>query len=270
VPLEASSPCPLALKKPFTHAILGQMLTIQNLNAQYGPIPVLKNCSLHIERGEIVTLIGANGAGKSTLLATISGLLRPTRGRIVFEDKEIQGLSPSKIVSLGISHVPEGREVFSPLSVRENLELGAYTRRGKEHRRQVAEDMEYVFKLFPRLKERMNQPAGTLSGGEQQMLAIGRAFMSRPKLLLLDEPSLGLAPKLVEIILKTIQDLNAQGLTILLVEQNARKALEIAHRGYVIETGKIVLQGSSSELREDPEVKRAYLGKDYKEVSERT
>ena len=246
------------------------MLSIQNLNAQYGPIPVLKNCSLHIDQGEIVTLIGANGAGKSTLLATISGLLRPTGGNILFEGKDLGGLSPSKIVSMGISHVPEGREVFGPLTVRENLELGAYSRRGKSKRPQVQEDMERVLDLFPRLCERLDQPAGTLSGGEQQMLAIGRAFMSRPKLLLLDEPSLGLAPKLVNTILKTIQELNSQGLTILLVEQNARKALEIAHRGYVMETGRIVLQGSSEELREDPEVKRAYLGKDFKDVSERT
>ena len=246
------------------------MLSIQNLNAQYGPIPVLKNCSLHIDQGEIVTLIGANGAGKSTLLATISGLLRPTSGNILFEGKDLAGLSPSKIVSMGISHVPEGREVFGPLTVRENLELGAYSRRGKSKDPQVQEDMERVLDLFPRLCERLDQPAGTLSGGEQQMLAIGRAFMSRPKLLLLDEPSLGLAPKLVNTILKTIQELNSQGLTILLVEQNARKALEIAHRGYVMETGHIVLQGSSEELREDPEVKRAYLGKDFKDVSERT
>ena len=260
----------ITLKKRCNHANLSKMLTIQNLNAQYGPIPVLKNCSIHIDEGEIVTLIGANGAGKSTLLATISGLLRPAGGKIVFEGKAIGGLSPSKIVALGISHVPEGREVFSPLTVRENLELGAYLRRGKKARQQVLDDMERVFELFPRLRERLNQPAGTLSGGEQQMLAIGRAFMARPKLLLLDEPSLGLAPKLVSIILRTIQELNSQGMTILLVEQNARKALEIAHRGYVIETGRIVLQGTSDELKEDPEVKRAYLGKDFKDVSERT
>ncbi|OCC14451.1 Branched-chain amino acid transport ATP-binding protein LivF [Dissulfuribacter thermophilus] len=245
------------------------MLSIQNLHAQYGPIPILKNCSLHIERGEIVTLIGANGAGKSTLLSTISGLLRPSSGSIQLEGSEIGGLSPSKIVSLGICQVPEGREIFSPLTVKENLELGAFLRRGKDQKKKVQEDMDYVLQLFPRLKERFTQPAGTLSGGEQQMLAIGRAIMARPKLLLLDEPSLGLAPKLVNVILETIKELNKEGLTILLVEQNARKALEIAHRGYVIETGRIVLQGTSSELKEDPEVKRAYLGKDYKEISER-
>ena len=246
------------------------MLNIQNLYAQYGAITVLKNCSLHVDEGEIVTLIGANGAGKTTLLSTISGLIRPSKGNILFRGKDIVGLSPSKIVSCGISQVPEGREIFGPFTVRENLEIGAYLRhRRNRDKAHIKRDMDYVFDLFPRLKERMSQPAGLLSGGEQQMLAIARAFMARPMLLLLDEPSLGLAPMLVNVILETIKELNKEGLTILLVEQNARKALNVAHRGYVLETGRIVLHGTSAELREDPEVKRAYLGKDYKEISER-
>lgn len=246
------------------------MLHIKNLHTRYGPVSVLKNVSIHVDRGEIVSLIGANGAGKTTLLHTISGLIKPVEGSIVFEEKEIQGLSPEKIVGLGISQSPESRQIFSPMSVLENLQLGAFQRYGRKGDKGVIdEDMEKVFTLFPRLKERIGQVAGTLSGGEQQMLAIGRALMARPLLLLLDEPSLGLAPQLVELIMETITALNSQGMTILLVEQNAKKALDVSHRGYVLETGRILLQGKAADLMMDPEVRRAYLGKDYKEISER-
>ena len=246
------------------------MLHIKNLHTRYGPVSVLKNVSIHVDRGEIVSLIGANGAGKTTLLHTISGLIKPVEGSIVFEEKEIQGLSPEKIVGLGISQSPESRQIFSPMSVLENLQLGAFQRYGRKGDKGVIdEDMEKVFTLFPRLKERIGQVAGTLSGGEQQMLAIGRALMARPLLLLLDEPSLVLAPQLVELIMETITALNSQGMTILLVEQNAKKALDVSHRGYVLETGRILLQGKAADLMMDPEVRRAYLGKDYKEISER-
>jgi branched-chain amino acid transport system ATP-binding protein len=244
------------------------MLQLQNINTRYGPISVLKNLSLHIEQGEIVCLIGANGAGKTTLLLTISGLIRPVSGKIVFEGRKINGMAPNRIVRLGIAQSPEGRQLFSPLTVYENLQLGAYARKGAS-KSEIEEDIDQVFTLFPRLKERRNQLAGTLSGGEQQMLAIGRAFMARPRLLLLDEPSLGLAPQLVDAIMETIVDLNRQGLTILLVEQNAKKALSISHRGYVLETGRIILQGPSADLAEDAEIRRAYLGKEYKDLSER-
>ncbi len=244
------------------------MLQLQNINTKYGPISVLKNLSLHIEQGEIVCLIGANGAGKTTLLLTISGLIKPVSGKIVFEGRQIEGMSPNRIVRLGIAQSPEGRQLFSPLTVYENLQLGAYARKGAS-KSEIEEDIEQVFALFPRLKERRNQLAGTLSGGEQQMLAIGRAFMARPRLLLLDEPSLGLAPQLVDAIMDTIVDLNRQGLTILLVEQNAKKALAISHRGYVLETGRIILQGPAADLAEDAEIRRAYLGKEYKDLSER-
>ncbi len=247
------------------------MLTIKNLHTKYGPIPVLKNISLHVKQGEIVALIGTNGAGKTTLLTTISGLIRPVEGEITFNDTPITKKSPAEIVALGLSQVPEGRQIFSPLTVEENLELGAYQRSSsKNGKKAVEEDLGAVYDLFPRLKERRKQVAGTLSGGEQQMLAIGRAFMAKPKMLLLDEPSLGLAPKLVDSIMSTIVALNKeQGLTILIVEQNAKKALSISHRAYVLETGKIVLQGSSEELIEDSEIKRAYLGKDYSTITER-
>ncbi len=246
------------------------MLTIKNLHTRYGPIPVLKNVSLHVKQGEIVALIGTNGAGKTTLLTTISGLLKPVKGSIQFDGVTITKKSPSEIVALGLSQVPEGRQIFTPLTVEENLELGAYQRTSRNDGKAVSKDLEAVYSLFPRLKERRKQVAGTLSGGEQQMLAIGRAFMAKPKMLLLDEPSLGLAPKLVDSIMKTIVSLNQeQGLTILIVEQNARKALAISHRAYVLETGKIVLQGSSEELIEDSEIKRAYLGKDYATITER-
>ena len=245
------------------------MLTVRNLHTKYGPIPILVNVSLHVKEGEIVSLIGANGAGKTTLLLTISGIIRPSSGQILLKNQEIHKLPPAQVVKLGVSQAPEGRQVFAPLTVLENLKLGAYQRFKKDDKEAIEKDLEEVFSLFPRLKERIKQPAGTLSGGEQQMLAIGRAFMARPRLLLLDEPSLGLAPKLVESIMETIVTLNKNGLTILIVEQNARKALEIAHRGYVMETGKIILQGPAEELREDSEVKRAYLGKDYEKVTER-
>ncbi len=244
------------------------MLQITNLDTRYGPIQVLKRVSLHIEDGEIVCLIGANGAGKTTLLQTISALVTPASGSITLNGQDITKADPVRIVKMGICQVPEGRQVFAPMSVRDNLILGAYSR--KKEKSHIELDVEEVFDLFPRLRERSSQMAGTLSGGEQQMLAIGRAMMARPKMLLLDEPSLGLAPRLVDGILATIVELNKRGVTILLVEQNARKALEISHRGYVLETGRIVLQGPASELSQDSEVKRAYLGKDYKEVSERS
>ena len=244
------------------------MLHIKNLNTKYGPIHVLKNVSLHVDQGEIVSIIGANGAGKTTLLVTISGLITPVSGRIVFQGNDINGVSPARIVSRGIAHAPEGRQVFAPLTVMENLRLGAYART-KVSSQEIDDDLDRVLGLFPRLEERKDQLAGTLSGGEQQMLAIGRAMMAKPRLLLLDEPSLGLAPKLVEVIIKTVVDLNREGTTILLVEQNARKALEIAHRAYVLETGRVTLQGPARELAEDSEIRRAYLGKDYKDLSER-
>ncbi len=245
------------------------MLTIRNLYTKYGPVSVLKNISLHVDQGDIVCLIGANGAGKTTLLLTVSGLIRPEKGEILLEGKRLNGLSPEKIVAMGVSHSPEGRQVFAPLTVLENLKLGAYPR-GRAAASEIMEDLEEVFELFPRLKERQGQLAGTLSGGEQQMLAMGRAMMARPRLLLLDEPSLGLAPKLVDVIMETIVTLNSRGMTVLLVEQNASKALEIANRGYVLETGRIILQGPASDLAEDSEVRRAYLGRDYDSVSERT
>ncbi len=244
------------------------MLHVKNLNTRYGPIHVLKNVSLHVNQGEIVSIIGANGAGKTTLLVSISGLITPVSGEIIFEGQRINGISPAKIVSLGIAHAPEGRQVFSPLTVMENLRLGAFARK-KASEQEIEDDIGEVFSLFPRLRERQDQTAGTLSGGEQQMLAIGRAMMAKPRLLMLDEPSLGLAPKLVEVIIKTVVDLNSKGTTILLVEQNARKALEISHRAYVLETGRITIQGPASELAEDSEIRRAYLGKDYRDISER-
>ncbi|MGS0765944.1 ABC transporter ATP-binding protein [Syntrophomonas curvata] len=233
------------------------MLQIKEIDVYYGAIHALKKLSLEVERGSIVTLIGANGAGKTTTLKSISGLLRPKNGGIMFKDKDITKVAPEKIVSLGISQVPEGRRVFSSMSVMENLEMGAYLRRDKKG---VEADMENVFIRFPRLKERRKQLAGTLSGGEQQMLAIGRALMARPQLLLMDEPSMGLAPLLVKEIFSIIKDINERGTTILLVEQNANMALSIADKAYVIETGEIVLKGSAHELMNSPEIKKAYLG----------
>ncbi|MDY0322966.1 MAG: ABC transporter ATP-binding protein [Candidatus Carbobacillus sp.] len=233
------------------------MLSLRSIDVFYGKIHALKGVSLDVQKGEIVTLIGSNGAGKTSLLRTISGLVRPREGEVNYEGATLNRLPAEKIVSLGISHVPEGRRIFANLSVRENLEMGAFLRRDKEG---MQSDMERVFALFPRLKERIRQQAGTLSGGEQQMLAIGRALMARPKLLLLDEPSMGLAPVLVQMIFEIIQEINAQGTTILLVEQNAYMALNIAHRAYVIETGRIVLSGLAAELKASEEVQKAYLG----------
>jgi branched-chain amino acid transport system ATP-binding protein len=233
------------------------MLKIEDINVYYGNIHALKGVSLDINEGEIVTLIGANGAGKSTLLKTISGLLKPKNGNILFEGQSISGKVAQSIVKQGLSHVPEGRRVFANMSVEENLELGAYLRKDKQG---IKEDFEKVYNLFPRLLERRKQLFGTLSGGEQQMLAMGRALMARPKLLLLDEPSMGLAPLLVKTIFRIIEEINQSGTTILLVEQNANMALSIADRAYVIETGKIVISGSSEELNQSDQIRMAYLG----------
>lgn len=233
------------------------MLKVSNIDVYYGAIHALKSLSIDVEPGNIITLIGANGAGKTTTLKTISGLLRPKNGSITFKGKDITKVPPEKIVSLGISQVPEGRRVFSTMSVLENLEMGAYLRSDKKG---MQDDLEHIFTRFPRLKERRKQLAGTLSGGEQQMLAIGRALMARPELLLMDEPSMGLAPLLVKEIFAIIKDINEKGTTILLVEQNAHMALSIAHKAYVIETGKIVLEGSAEELMHSDAVKKAYLG----------
>ena len=233
------------------------LLEIDNLQVHYGAVRALHGISLRVDQGEIVTLIGANGAGKSTTLRTISGLVRGSGGAIRFNGEDITRIGPADIVKRGIGHSPEGRRVFADMSVRENLELGAYTR---QDRAGIRSDMERILVLFPRLKERIAQTAGTLSGGEQQMLAMGRALMGRPKLLLLDEPSLGLAPFLVRDIFAIVRDLNKQGTTVMLVEQNAHMALGIAHRGYVLETGEVILSDSSSELLRNDEVKKAYLG----------
>jgi branched-chain amino acid transport system ATP-binding protein len=233
------------------------MLKIEDINVYYGNIHALKGVSLDINEGEIVTLIGANGAGKSTLLKTISGLLKPKNGNILFEGQSISSKVAQAIVKQGLSHVPEGRRVFANMSVEENLELGAYLRKDKQG---IKDDFEKVYNLFPRLLERRKQMSGTLSGGEQQMLAMGRALMARPKLLLLDEPSMGLAPLLVKTIFRIIEEINKSGTTILLVEQNANMALSIADRAYVIETGKIVLSGSSDELNQSDQIRMAYLG----------
>jgi branched-chain amino acid transport system ATP-binding protein len=232
------------------------MLEISGINVFYGAIQALNNVSIQVNQGEIVSIIGSNGAGKSTLLRTISGLLRPVGGSIQFLGKEISSSQPDEIVRMGISHSPEGRRIFTNMSVHENLQLGAYIRKDAE----IQKDMDAAMDRFPRLRERIRQNAGTLSGGEQQMLAIGRALMSRPKLLLLDEPSLGLAPNLVAEIFRIVLDLNRDGTTVLLVEQNANRALEIAHRAYVLETGVIVLSDTGKNLLSDPKVKEAYLG----------
>ena len=236
---------------------MGTMLTVNDINVFYGAIHAIKGVSLEVNEGEIVTLIGASGAGKSTILRTISGLLKPKTGSIQFEGQEIAGMPAHEIVKTGISQVPEGRRIFAEMSVLENLELGAFTRKDKDG---IKADMELVFERFPRLKERIGQLAGTLSGGEQQMLAMGRALMSRPRLLLLDEPSMGLAPLLIKEIFAIIQDINKTGTTVLLVEQNANMALSIAHRAYVLETGRITLSGDAKELAASDEVRKAYLG----------
>lgn len=233
------------------------MLKIEDINVYYGNIQALKGVSLSINEGEIVTLIGANGAGKSTMLKSISGLLKPKQGKIIYEGQTIGGKAAQSIVKMGISHVPEGRRVFANMSVEENLQLGAYLRKDKAG---IKQDMEKVYELFPRLLERLKQQSGTLSGGEQQMLAMGRALMAKPRLLLLDEPSMGLAPLLVKQIFNIIEEINKTGTTILLVEQNANLALSIADRAYVVETGRIVLSGKSEELTASEEIKNAYLG----------
>ncbi len=234
------------------------LLEVENLNTYYGHVHALKGISLTVDEGEIVTLIGANGAGKSTTLRTISGLLRPREGRVVFQGEELSRVPAHEIVYRGISQAPEGRAVFATLTTNENLNMGAYSLGGDKEA--IEENRRRVFGLFPRLEERKNQIAGTLSGGEQQMLAIGRALMARPRLLMLDEPSLGLAPMLVKAIFQTIREINEQGVTILLVEQNARAALKLADKGYVLETGNIVLEGTAEELMGDERVRKAYLG----------
>lgn len=237
------------------------MLKIDDLVVAYGGIEALKGISVEVPDGKIVTLIGANGAGKSTLLRTIMGLEKPQSGTITYEGKEITGLNSQKIVSTGITLVPEGRRVFPNLTVLENLEIGAYMRNDQE---EIKKDIRWIYDLFPRLEERSWQMAGTLSGGEQQMLAVGRAMMCRPKVLMMDEPSLGLAPLVIKDIFKIIQAINERGVTILLIEQNANMALKIAHKAYVLETGKITMTGTGQELLENPEIEAAYLGKKKK------
>ncbi|MEQ6378224.1 ABC transporter ATP-binding protein [Bacillaceae bacterium S4-13-58] len=233
------------------------MLKLEDVHAYYGYIHALKGISLQVEEGSIVTLLGANGAGKTSILKVVSGMLKPSSGSITFQKEDLAKLSPEKIVSHGIVQSPEGRQIFPELTVHENLQIGAYTRKDKKN---LKASYEMVFGYFPRLKERQNQLAGTLSGGEQQMLAIGRALMANPKVLLLDEPSLGLAPLIVKDIFKIIQDINKQGTTVFLVEQNAKQALSISKYAYVLETGKVILEGKASELKDDPKVIQAYLG----------
>lgn len=233
------------------------MLVVDSIHSYYGNIHALKGLSLKVEEGEIVTLIGANGAGKSTTLRTISGLMKPREGRVTLNGQDLEPFPAHDIVNMGVSMVPEGRGVFARLTVSENLDMGAFHRTDREG---IEKDRRWVFELFPRLEERKQQVAGTLSGGEQQMLATGRALMARPELLLLDEPSMGLAPMLVELVFATIKEINEQGTTILLVEQNAHMALQVANRGYVIQTGEIVLDDSCENLRQDPMVQKAYLG----------
>ena len=233
------------------------MLEIKDIEVFYGVIQAIKGISVEVNEGEVIALIGANGAGKTTILHTITGLLSPKKGSVIFEGKDITKVPAHKIVSLGMAHVPEGRRVFAELSVYQNLKMGAYTRKDKA---EIAQTLEIVYKRFPRLEERKNQLAGTLSGGEQQMLAMGRALMSHPKIIVMDEPSMGLSPILVNEIFDIIQEVSAGGTTVLLVEQNAKKALSIADRAYVLETGKIVLDGDAKELMNDDSIKKAYLG----------
>jgi len=232
------------------------VLKVDAIHTYYGQIEALKGITIHVEEGEIVTLIGANGAGKSTTLKTISGQLVPRQGDIVFEGKSIVGVPAHLVAAMNVVQVPEGRRIFAGMTVLENLEMGAYLRKDNE----IQDDMDHVFDLFPRLKERRTQKGGTLSGGEQQMLAMGRGLMARPRLLMLDEPSMGLAPVIVDLIFETIKKLNEEGKTILLVEQNAAKALTVAHRGYVLETGKVVLEGPGDELLHNEQVRKTYLG----------
>lgn len=237
---------------------MGELLRVDNLNVYYGSIHAIKDLSLHVNEGEIVTMIGANGAGKTTTMHTISGLLKSRSGSITYDGHLISKMDAYKIVTLGLAQCPEGRRVFSGLTVQENLELGAYSR--KDGKAAVQDDFNMVFDMLPRLKERRSQLAGTLSGGEQQMLAMGRALMSKPKMLLLDEPSMGLSPLLVKEIFKTIVRVNESGVTVLLVEQNAKMALNIADRGYVLETGNVKMEGAAHELADNPDVRKAYLG----------
>jgi branched-chain amino acid transport system ATP-binding protein len=244
------------------------MLRLSSVITHYGNIAALHGVSMHVDQGEIVALVGANGAGKTTALNTISGILHPTKGNVLYQGQTVNRMAPDRIVRLGISHVPEGRQLFGTLSVRDNLLLGAYSRKHAARRADQPADLERVYTMFPILRERLQQRADTLSGGEQQMLAIGRALMARPTLLLLDEPSMGLAPRVVAEIFQTIARFRDEGLTVLLVEQNASWALRIADRGYVLETGSVVMEGSSGELLDDPEVQRAYLGKDYRQVGQ--
>ncbi len=245
------------------------MLRVTNLRAGYGKVEVLSGVSLHVDPGEIVALIGANGAGKSTLLGAVAGIVKPRGGSIAFQKKEIAGITAEEIAERGCLLVPEGRQIFSDMSVFENLLLGGYLRLRSPERGSVASDMEKIYGLFPILRKRREQQAGTLSGGEQQMLALGRALMGRPKILMLDEPSIGLAPLVVKSIMEVIGELRGQGTTILLVEQNARAALSIADRGYVMEAGRIALEGSARELADNRDVQRAYLGKEYSRINER-
>lgn len=244
------------------------MLRLESVSASHGVIQALRNVSLHVSEGEIVTLLGGNGSGKTTLMRVISGVHPPSKGRLIFGGQNIAGFEAERILRLGIGQVPEGRQIFAPLSVLDNLLLGAYVRYRGEEKKAVRIDLEGIFKLFPVLKEREKQRAGTLSGGEQQMVAIGRTLMSRPKLLLLDEPSMGLAPKVVGDIFRAIRTLPERGTTVLLVEQNAKAALRIAERGYVMETGRIILEGETEDLLNNKEVQRAYLGKEYREIWE--
>jgi branched-chain amino acid transport system ATP-binding protein len=234
------------------------MLQVQNVDVHYGKIHAIKNVSFEVKQGEIVTLIGANGAGKTTILKALSKVLKTTNGDVIFKGENIKNIQPYNMIKKGLAHAPEGRRIFSQMTVLENLEMGAFVR--KESKSRLAEDMDAIFVRFPRLKERRSQTAGTLSGGEQQMLAIGRALMSKPEILLMDEPSMGLAPILVDEIFSIIHEINQAGTTILLVEQNANRALQIAHRAYVLETGKIVMQGDAKELMNKDEIKNAYLG----------
>lgn len=233
------------------------MLEVKNLEVYYGVIQAVKGISFEVNEGEVIALIGANGAGKTTTLATVTGMQKPAAGEILFEGRDIAKVPGHKIVSMGMAHVPEGRRVFAELSVYQNLKLGAYTRKDKS---EIADSLNHVYRRFPRLKERRNQLAGTLSGGEQQMLAMGRALMSKPKIILMDEPSMGLSPILVEEIFQIIRDISSGGTTVLLVEQNAKKALAIADRAYVLETGNIVLSGRAEEMLHNDEIKKAYLG----------
>ena len=244
------------------------MLRVESVSAFYGAIQALRNVSLHVNPGEIVALLGANGAGKTTLMKVVSGLHPPAKGKLFFSGRDIAGLPAERVLRLGVGQVPEGRQIFAPLSVLDNLILGAYVRFRGEGKKEIHTDLDSVFEMFPVLRERQKQRAGTLSGGEQQMVAIGRSMMARPKLLLLDEPSLGLAPMVANGIFQTIRLLRERGTTLLLVEQNAKAALRVANRGYVLETGRIILEGETEDLLNNKEVQRAYLGKEYREVWE--